>query len=272
MKKRLKNLFCIKEKCIADVNETSIPENTGKDESVSEPDDQEKTAVQLTLDEEERLWLRRLFSHNIRMPMTIIAGYGDMLKNGECKNREEELDCIGKICKNIDFLDTLLKVFLDDKSNEELLEEKEWFDLLACGREAFEYVKSITQKANINVSVNSSRANILFYGNRIVLIRAFYNLIENSVRYMKHPGNICVTIEDMQEEILVIYRDDGEGMDENEAEYITHLNYQGSNAGKRGNGIGMYLVRDAVEKSGGTIEIHTGKGKGMGIYITTFPK
>ncbi len=233
-------------------------------EEKEEPGKAEPPSVQ----ELERVWFRRLVSHNIRMPMTIITGYGELLRNGSFKTREEEMECIGKICKNIEFMDTLLKVLLDDVSNEELVKEKEWFDLLACGRETFEYVKNIARKSNIAVTVNSSKEKVSFYGNRIVMRRALFNLIENSLRYMNRAGNICMTIEETEEEIYLIYRDDGEGMDEKEAERITELSYQGSNAGKTGNGIGMYLVKDAVEKNGGTMKIHTGIGKGMGVVMS----
>ena len=108
----------------------------------------------------------------------------------------------------------------------------------------------------------------MFYGNRIIMMRAFYNLIENSIRYMNRAGNICITVEDTDEEILVIYRDDGEGMDESESQMITELSYQGVNRKKSGHGIGMYLVRDAVEKNGGSLKVHTGKDKGMGVYMS----
>ena len=66
-----------------------------------------------SLREAERVWFRRLLSHNIRMPMTIIAGYGDLLKNHSLKTREEEIECISKICKNIQYLDTLFKVLVE---------------------------------------------------------------------------------------------------------------------------------------------------------------
>lgn len=224
-----------------------------------------------SLREAERVWFHRLLSHNIRMPMTIIAGYGDLLKNHSLKTREEEIECISKICKNIQYLDTLFKVLVDDEKNEELLRQKEWFDLLECGREAFDYVKSMTQKAHITISVNSSKDHVLFYGNRIVMMRAFYNLVENSIRYMKRAGSICLTVEETDDEYLVVYRDDGIGMDENEAESITDLNQQGSNARGDGHGIGMYLVRQTVENHGGTLSIRTGVGKGMGVFMS-FPK
>ena len=58
----------------------------------------EKQIEDLSKDAE---WLRRLLSHNFRMPMAIIAGYGELLKNDSFSTRKEEKECIEKICKNI---------------------------------------------------------------------------------------------------------------------------------------------------------------------------
>lgn len=219
---------------------------------------------------EDVVWFKRLMAHNLRMPLAVITGYGELLLDGSLSNREEELDCIRKICTNIDYINTLSKVLLDDSQGENFL-EKESFDVLADVRRVSEYVRTITRKAGIRVIVNSSRQEVLMYGNRIYLMRAFFNLIENSVRYMNRQGNIVITVEETEKEVLLVYRDDGEGMNPEEAKHITELEYQGSNRKAEGKGIGMYLIREAVEAEGGTLEIRTGEGAGMGIYMS-FPK
>lgn len=208
-------------------------------------------------------------AHNVRMPLAVITGYGELLASGAFQTREEEINCIRKICHNIDYLDTLVKVLLDDE--QELLLSKEYFDILDCVRKVSEYVKTITQKAGIRISVNSSKKEVLFFGNRISLMRAFFNLIENSVRYMNRRGEIVITIEETEKEILIVYRDDGEGMLPEEALHITELHFQGSNRKSGGHGIGMYLTRRTVEEQGGSLSVKTGIGNGMGIYMS-FPK
>lgn len=216
------------------------------------------------------VWFKRLMAHNLRMPLAVITGYGELLLNGSLSTREEELDCIRKICTNIDYLNTLSRVLLDSDRQEPSL-EKEYFDMLADVRRVAEYVRTITQKAGIRVIVNSSRNEVLFFGNRIYLMRAFFNLIENSIRYMNRAGTIVITVEETEKEVLVVYRDDGEGMRAEEAVHITELEYRGSNSKKEGNGIGMYLIQQAVETEGGSLEVKTGEGIGMGVYMS-FPK
>ena len=230
----------------------------------------EKSQEEVKRLSEDVVWFKRMMAHNIRMPLAIISGYGELLANDSFSSREEELDCIQKICKNIDYLDTLTKVLLDNEQESTLI-QPEYFDVLECVRQVAEYVKTIAQKAGIGISVNSSKKMVLLYGNRISLMRAFFNLIENSIRYMNRQGNVFITVEETENEILIVYRDDGEGMEPEEAMNITQLNYQGSNKKKEGHGLGMYLIEQAIVEQGGKLTIKTGQGNGMGVYMA-FPK
>ena len=112
--------------------------------------------------EAEGEWIKRMLSHNMRMPMAIITGYGDLLKTGEYQNRQEELEYIQKICGNIDYLNRLLGVVLDTgRQNREA--QKEYFDVLGCIREVAEYVKTMARRAGIVIAVNSSKQEILLW-------------------------------------------------------------------------------------------------------------
>lgn len=213
---------------------------------------------------------KRMMAHNVRMPLAVISGYGELLLNDGFSSREEELDCIRKICSNIEYLVTLTKVLLDDEP-EDTFERMEVFDLLECINTVAEYVKTMTRKAGIDIAVNSSKNKVMFYGNRISLMRGFFNLVENSIRYMNRRGSIVITVEETDKEILIVYRDDGEGMNPEEALHMTELSYQGSNKKTAGHGIGMYLFGQMVEKHGGSLTVKTSPGNGMGIY-TSFPR
>ncbi len=212
-------------------------------------------------------WLKRMLSHNFRMPMAIILSYGELLKSGGFETREKELECIDKICKNIDYIDKVCKIVLDDESMC-FHEKKEAFDLLGCVKEAVAYTETIAQKAHISIVVCSSRQELLFYGKRLILMRAFLDLIENSIRYMNREGEICITVEEESDEIRVLYEDNGEGMEQEDGELITRRDYQGKNGSQSGSGIGMFLVKEAVCQNDGRLEIKTGLGEGMHVGMT----
>lgn len=233
-------------------------------------DEQEKSgaAAPSELPENDIVWLKRLLSHNFRMPMAVIAGYGDLLREGSFESREECLMVIGRICKNIDYMNTMLQVLLNDDVNG-TQSEGESFDLIGCIRLGMEYVNTIARKQGVKIQVNSAQPAVTMHGDRIRLIRAFFNLIENSLKYMKRAGVIHITVDKQEDTAYVMYKDDGEGVDEDEASRLTEWRYQGTNQ-ESGYGLGMYLVREAVEDLGGTIEVRSRKDEGMGIYMT-FP-
>jgi two-component system phosphate regulon sensor histidine kinase PhoR len=158
-----------------------------------------------------------------------------------------------------------------DNDGERVLGEKTRFDLLECVRDGMGYVRSIAQRQGVTIQlIISSQSEAPVYGSRVKLLRAFYNLVENSLKYMMRKGTIFVTVEQTQDEIYLIYKDDGAGMDAAEASRITEWNYQGSNR-TGGHGIGMYLVKEMVDDFGGTMEIRSRVGQGMGVYMT-FPR
>lgn len=220
------------------------------------------------LPEDDIVWLKRLLSHNFRMPMAVIAGYGDLLREGSFSSREECLMVIGRICKNIDYMNTMLQVLLNDDSGKGR-GEGETFDLLGCIRVGMEYVNTIARRQGVKIQVNSAQPAVTMHGDRIRLIRAFFNLIENSLKYMKRAGTIHITVDKQEDRAYVIYRDNGEGVDAHEAPHLMEWSYQGENK-ESGYGLGMYLVRETVEEFGGTIEVRSREDEGMGIYMT-FP-
>jgi signal transduction histidine kinase len=215
------------------------------------------------------VWMKRLLAHDFRMPMAIIKGYADLMRDDGAIYDEDVRDIIDNICNNIDYMNTLLKVLLDD-DGEHALEDKKIFDLLGCLREGMIYVKTIAQKQGVTLVLNSAHDSVNVYGNRIMLLRAFFNMVENSLKYMKRAGAIRVTLDVTDKSVYMIYKDDGVGMDAGEASHVTEAHYQGSNA-TQGYGIGMGLVKDMVDDFGGTLEIHSTPGQGMGIFMT-FPR
>lgn len=244
-----------------------VTDNRKKHGSSGEPE--EPGAVPAPkLPEDDIVWLKRLLSHNFRMPMAVIAGYGDLLRDGSFESREECMVVIGRICKNIDYMNTMLQVLLNDDVSG-TPDAGETFDLIGCIRLGMEYVNTIARRQGVKIQVNSAQPAVTMHGDRIRLIRAFFNLIENSLKYMKRAGVIYITVDKQEDTAYVMYKDNGEGVDADEAPRLTEWRYQGANQ-QSGYGLGMYLVREAIEDLGGTIEMRSRKGEGMGIYMT-FP-
>jgi signal transduction histidine kinase len=98
-----------------------------------------------------------------------------------------------------------------------------------------------------------------------LLTQLFYNLIENSLRHGENVTQIRVYCEDEEEQLKLIYEDNGVGIPEDEKEKIFQEGYG------KGTGYGLYLIRKICENYGWTIQ-ETGKpGKGVQ-FVLNIPK
>jgi signal transduction histidine kinase len=85
---------------------------------------------------------------------------------------------------------------------------------------------------------------------------------------MGRSGTIYITVSYVREnEILLVFKDDGLGMESEECAHIFDRHYQGGN-GTSGSGMGLFLAKSSVTAHGGSISAKSEPGKGMGIYIT----
>lgn len=81
------------------------------------------------------------------------------------------------------------------------------------------------------------------------------NLIENSIKYARHDASafVSVTIQQEEKNLLIQVEDNGQGIPEEHQANIFNMFYR-ANDRVHGSGLGMYIVKRAVERLNGTIE------------------
>ena len=212
-------------------------------------------------------WMRSLLSHNVRMPLSIIQGYGDLLEEGKL-DEDKQKEVVTKICGNIKYLSNILKLVIDNDSLS--IEYKfETVDILDVIREVSQYVKDFTTRNEITVNVVGSKDQIFITADRWQFIRLFYNLFENSLKYMGKKGEINVLVSEADDgNILIVYKDNGKGMPAAEVEHVFEKGYRSrTNLGEPGQGMGMYFVYQIIEDHGGTINVVSDVGKGFTVKM-----
>ena len=101
----------------------------------------------------------------------------------------------------------------------------------------------------------------------------FDNLIENAIMYTDE-GSILVTLESRAHETEISVKDTGIGIPQAEQSRIFERFYRVNKARSRevgGTGLGLSLVRHAVERGNGTIEVNSTLGQGTE-FIVRLPK
>ena len=84
---------------------------------------------------------------------------------------------------------------------------------------------------------------------------------------MGRDGLITIRLSPDEEEVKVLFKDDGLGLPQEETEHIFERSYQGTNK-TEGHGHGLYMVKSIIEAHSGDVYAESQEGRGMAIYIT----
>ncbi len=92
--------------------------------------------------------------------------------------------------------------------------------------------------------------------------RALYhvarNLVENALRYTSRDGRVDVRIKSEQDGVSIQVEDTGMGISQEEIAHVFDEFYRGSRARSRcplGTGLGLTIVRELVERAGGSVSV-----------------
>ncbi|MBK6640975.1 MAG: ATP-binding protein [Bacteroidetes bacterium] len=88
-----------------------------------------------------------------------------------------------------------------------------------------------------------------------------HNLIDNAIRYRKNCEDdfIQVHIHDFMHGVKIEITDNGVGFDEKTRGNIFMMFNKGNN-NSNGNGLGLYVVKNAIDRLGGYIEVFADSG------------
>ncbi len=133
--------------------------------------------------------------------------------------------------------------------------------------EAIERLGREAEKRKIQIGLVGGLPRV--WGNRVRLREAFYNILSNALKFIdKEAGKIEITAEVTPETCTFAVADNGPGIPPEELDRIFspfhRLNPQ---RGNPGSGLGLYFVRNLVEKEGGRVWAESQLGAGSVFFI-----
>lgn len=205
-------------------------------------------------------------SHDLRSPVTSILTLVEIIKQEkEAAKRNAYLDMQTKTLFRLDSLITDTLDFARNKRMDLNYEEVDFNELIQNAlqdhifAEDSHYIKKVIE---IDQKVK-------FVTDRTRLKIVINNLISNALRYHnREQGNpylkILVQVTVSKAEIQVI--DNGQGIEENHLNHIFTMFYR-ANKAISGSGLGLYIVKEAIEKMGGTITVESQIHAGTKFFI-----
>jgi signal transduction histidine kinase len=161
-------------------------------------------------------------------------------------------------------LDDLMAVtqIKQHKTNAAILDPKTLVHMTIKNLKNIEKLKQTELVADIN-------ENIRYNTDEELLKIIVSQLIENAVSFNNttKQHKVLISMNATNQTINISVTDNGIGISTNDMDYIFDLYYRGKTV-DRGIGIGLYLVKAAIEKLGGNIAVNSKVGMGTEVQIS----
>ena len=201
-------------------------------------------------------------SHEIKTPLAVIKNYAKALGNENLT--DDERNAYSKtIIDATERLDSLVSnvLKLTKLENSEIICEKDDVDLSAVIAEIiFSYEEKIERK---NIRLSCDLDEIVAFTDRGIVELIFSNLLSNAVKFTPDGGSINISLKRQGEKAEITVKDSGIGISAQDGARIFDKFYQVDKSRRQeGNGLGLALVKKAVEVIGGEINVRSEQGKG----------
>jgi signal transduction histidine kinase len=220
-------------------------------------------------DQRETIGISRAAVHELRTPLTAIHGYAQLLRRGlsDPAVAQRALDVILRET-------TRLSRLLADLSEVAELDSESFYidpveaDLVAVARTVAEKARGLDGRHDLRVVDDTSLVARLD-PRRVAQVLA--HLLSNALDYTPEGGQVTIQVKRGPEGVHMAVSDTGIGINSQEAERIYDRFYRGRDAeqsGARGLGIGLYIVREIVQRSGGRVWHEPSEGGGTTFHVT----
>jgi PAS domain S-box-containing protein len=192
-------------------------------------------------------------SHDLRAPLSSILGLVNLARlPGNTDNPLEYIDIIGG---KVEHLDHFIGDVLSHSKNLKMEVTTSKVDFSHVIERTFNDLNYLEGANEIKRSVRID--GIDFYSDPWRISEIFRNLISNAIKYrqtnaVQSEVNIRVHVDHLRAEI--IFADNGIGIDEANLNKIFEMFYRATEQSD-GSGIGLYIVKNAVDKLGGQINV-----------------
>ena len=209
-------------------------------------------------------------SHDLRTPLTMIVGYGEMIRDLPEENTEENINVIIDEAKRLSTLvDDLIDISKADQIKTELHKEKISLNsfLTEVYRQYEKYCEvqdidlKLDLKEDITVEIDAKRIK-----------QVLYNFVNNALNYNNKENKEIIIGTDVNPDgsYRVYVFDNGEGIDEKDIANVWDRYYKVDKEHKRthiGSGIGLSLARSLLEAHGMNYGVESVKGEFTKFYF-----
>ena len=207
-------------------------------------------------------------SHELKTPMTTIAGYTDGILDGTIppENERQYLQIISDESRR---LSRLVRRMLDVSQLQVMdpLREGKHFDICESMRRVLISMEKKITDRRLDVEADIPEEPILVLGDKDMITQVIYNLLENATKFAREGSTLYLGVVNRDGKACVTVRNVGETIPPEELPLLFerfHKSDKSRSEDKDGYGLGLYIVKTILEQHKEKISVTSEDG------VTTF--
>lgn len=207
-------------------------------------------------------------SHDLRTPLTMIKGYGEIMRDIPGENTPENMQTIIDETERLsELVNALLDISRLQADAAELVREP--FDLTEQVQTSVERYNKLRSQDGYTVLFEYDR-HALVNADRSMILRVLYNLISNGINYAGEDKTVTVRQECREGKVHISVIDHGVGIAEDQIPLIWDRYYKVDRVHKRavvGTGLGLSIVKTVLERHGAAYGVESQVGHGSTFWF-----
>jgi PAS domain S-box-containing protein len=205
-------------------------------------------------------------SHDLRAPLSSILG---LINLANMPGNDDSLTTYMQLIKKkVEQLDHFINDVLSHSKNLKMEVRIGKVDIRRIIDQTFQDLNYLNGADQINKEILISGPE--FYSDYWRIAEIFRNLISNAIKYRKasrEDSVIRIIIKTVEKKTEILFQDNGIGIDQAYLTHIFDMFYRASEQ-SQGSGLGLYIVKNAIEKLGGTVSVESILGAGTTYRIS----
>lgn len=207
-------------------------------------------------------------SHDLRTPLTMIAGYSEVMRDipGEmtAENMQIVIDETNRLSSLVNDMLDLSRLTGGKREIRRIL-----FSLTECVRETVRRFSKLKSVQGYTVTFTADR-DVYVNADETLILQVIYNLVSNAVNYTGDDKSVEI-LQDVKDGICrITVSDTGDGIPPEKLPYIWDRYYRTGDFHKRavcGTGLGLSIVKGALILHGAQFGVSSTVGKGSSFWF-----
>ncbi len=237
----------------------------GKDELAQLADALNHMAVSLSSAEMMRRSFVANVSHELKTPMTTIAGFVDGMLDGTI-SPEQQPRYMKVVSDEVKRLSRLVHSMLDLSriDSGELKMTTVRMDLTEALYSVLIAAEQRIEKKQLNITGLENTEKIEIDGDYDLICQVLHNLVDNAIKFTNDGGDIDIRLTKADNRVRFVIRNSGAGIPAEEMPQIFERFYKSDRSralDKNGMGLGLYIVKTVINLHHGEISVRSVEGE-----------